>query len=346
MAKAKKLPSGQWRTLVYDYTDTNGKRHYESFTSDTKKESEYLAADFSLNKEKRCKSIATFGEALNEYIEIRSSILSPASIRKYKSMSKNLSDELMKAKLKDITQNLIQKIISKESKTHAPKTIRDIHGLISSVLRHNNVNLILNTAMPKKVRTDLYIPSDDDIKKLMETVENTEMEIPVHLAAFGAMRRGEISALVSDDVSGNVVSISKTKVLDPDGKWVIKAPKSYAGYRDIEVPPFVAEKLKAKTGNITRLMPNMITSKFSHILKNAGISPFRFHDLRHYNASICHALGIPDAYIMQMGGWGNDRVLKEVYRHTMEETRKKMNTISIGHFENMQHEMQHKKINP
>ena len=26
MAKAKKLPSGKWRALVYDYTDSNGKR--------------------------------------------------------------------------------------------------------------------------------------------------------------------------------------------------------------------------------------------------------------------------------------------------------------------------------
>ena len=32
MAKAKKLPSGSWRAQVYDYTDSEGKRHYRSFT--------------------------------------------------------------------------------------------------------------------------------------------------------------------------------------------------------------------------------------------------------------------------------------------------------------------------
>ena len=41
MATAKKLPSGKWRALLYDYTDAQGKRHYESFTADTKKEAEY-----------------------------------------------------------------------------------------------------------------------------------------------------------------------------------------------------------------------------------------------------------------------------------------------------------------
>ncbi len=30
MAKAKKLPSGSWRCLVYDYTDADGKRKYKS----------------------------------------------------------------------------------------------------------------------------------------------------------------------------------------------------------------------------------------------------------------------------------------------------------------------------
>lgn len=52
---------------------------------------------------------------------------------------------------------------------------------------------------------------------------------------------------------------------------------------------------------------------------------------------------IPDAYIMQAGGWGNDKVLKEVYRHAMSDVQKEMSTIAIRHFENMQHEMQHTK---
>ena len=32
---------------------------------------------------------------------------------------------------------------------------------------------------------------------------------------------------------------------------------------------------------------------------------------------IQHALGIPDAYIMQRGGWGNDGTFKTVYRHAL-----------------------------
>ena len=43
MAKAKKLKSGNYRVLVPDYKDENGKWHYKSFTAKTKKEAEYMA---------------------------------------------------------------------------------------------------------------------------------------------------------------------------------------------------------------------------------------------------------------------------------------------------------------
>ena len=81
--------------------------------------------------------------------------------------------------------------------------------------------------------------------------------MPILLAAFGAMRSGEISAL--------------QKFL----------------------------KLPTDTVNMN---PNTLTTLFGNLLKKLEIPHFRFHDLRHYNASVQHALGIPDAYIMQSGG--------------------------------------------
>ena len=86
--------------------------------------------------------------------------------------------------------------------------------------------------------------------------------------------------------------------------------------------------------------PMMITHAFEHNLKQAGLPHFRFHDLRHYSASIQHALGVPDAYIMQRGGWANDGVLKSVYRHTLSDQEQTMTDKINAHFSNMQPEMQ------
>ena len=45
---------------------------------------------------------------------------------------------------------------------------------------------------------------------------------------------------------------------------------------------------------------------------------------------------------MQRGGWGNDRVLKEVYRHALKDKVSEMDDKANNYFESMQHEMQHK----
>lgn len=71
MTKAKKLPSGNWRTQVYDYTDENSKKHYKSFTAASKKESEYKASCFALSKHDIDLSM-TVGEAIQIYIDSKS----------------------------------------------------------------------------------------------------------------------------------------------------------------------------------------------------------------------------------------------------------------------------------
>lgn len=335
MATAKKLPSGSWRAQVYDYTDSAGKRHYESFTADSKKEAEFQAASFALNKtDKTDTSQKTFGEALEEYIQDRSSVLSQSTIREYKRSRRTDLQELMDIRICDITQSMIQKAINKEALSHSPKSVRNMHGLLSAVLKSYRPSFALCTDLPKKVRPRLYVPSDSEITRLMEYIQGDAMEIPILLAAFGPMRRGEICALDADHVNGNIVHVEYSLVLDENHKWVKKAPKSYAGDRFIEFPKFVIKKLPV-SGAITELNPSQVSDRFIDILKRAEISHFRFHDLRHYCASIQHTLGVPDVYIMQRGGWGNDGVLKAVYRHVMEERVSEMNQKANDHFENL-----------
>lgn len=335
MAKAKKLPSGQWRTLVYSHTDENGKRKYESFTAETRGESEFLAAQFALNKKSMSSNHKTFGQALDEYIDERTAVLSPRTIMDYTRIRKYDLQALMNIQICDITQDIVQKVINEDSKIHSPKTVRNNHGLISAVLKRERPDFALNTTLPKRIRPDLYIPSDLEVRQLMEYVRGGELELPVLLAAFGPMRRGEICALDSDHVNGNIVHVEKNMVCTSNNQWVIKQPKSYAGDRYIEYPDFVAQKLICKNGMITSLTPDDITYKFSKALKAAGVHHFRFHDLRHYSASIQHALGVPDAYIMERGGWSSDSVLKNVYRHTMQDKSQGMNDLVNSHFSSL-----------
>lgn len=349
MATAKKLPSGSWRCQVYSHTEetlqadggTVKKRIYKSFTSDIpgpkgKRLAEQAASDWAAEKENNYSvQNITFGEALDRYIASRESVLSPRTIMDYKRIRNKELQSIMNIKIILLTQEDIQCAINIESQRHSPKTVRNSHGLISAVFHVYRPNFALNTALPKKIRPDLYIPTEEEIRLLLEAVSDTDMELPILLAAFGPMRRGEICALESGDISGNVVHVSKNMVINTEHQWIIKSPKSFAGDRYIDYPDFVADKWKNITGKITHLTPNNITDKFLIVLKRAGIQHFRFHDLRHYSASIQHALGIPDSYIMQRGGWENDSTLKTVYRHALRDRTNDMNDIANQHFSDL-----------
>lgn len=346
---ARKLPSGSWNCKVFSHyeeiSQADGtikkKRIYQSFTCDVqgprgKRLCEKMAAEWAASKEQRTKvEDITFGEAVSKYIASRETVLSPRTVSSYKQIQNTDLSSLSDIKLSRITQDDIQNLINQKSLTLSPKTVRNIHGLISAVLSKFRPDFVIHTALPKKVRPDIYVPKDAEIRRLMDIVKDTEMELPILLAAFGPMRRGEICALHSDNISGNIVHVCENMVQTHEKEWIIKSPKSYAGDRYIDYPDFVAEKWKGISGRIVNLAPNVVTNRFTRLLKANGLPHFRFHDLRHYSASIMHAIGIPDAYIMQRGGWGNDGVLKSVYRHAMEDKQKEMTDKANEHFSDL-----------
>lgn len=163
------------------------------------------------------------------------------------------------------------------------------------------------------------------------------------LAAFGTLRRSEICGLHTENISGNTIHIRRVCVKNVDDNFIMKElPKNYSSARDIEMPEFVI-KLLPQSGYVVTVNPNIITNRHIKTIAKLGITPFRFHDLRHYAASIMHALGIPDQYITERGGGSSDQILKEIYRGTMDDYSKKFQDIAFSHFEEMQHEMQLKK---
>ena len=54
--------------------------------------------------------------------------------------------------------------------------------------------------------------------------------------------------------------------------------------------------------------------------------------LRHYSASIMHAIGVPDQYILQRGGWTDSGVMREVYRNVIDMEAAKQNKKINKHF--------------
>lgn len=333
MATAKKLPSGSYRVRVFAGKE-NGKSIYKSFTASTKKEAEFLATDYLLNKkEKELKHSIKFLDAMERYNSSKEGVLSPYSITSYitiKNCLKNDFRAFCDMFISDIEQSDIQKVVSGMSKRLSPKTVRSRHGYIVAVLTENGYDKPIKTKLPQKKRPNLYVPTEKDIIKILDIVKGKELEVPIMLAAFGMMRRGEICALSIDDFDGNIVHIHKNKVRSHDGEFHIKSPKTYSGDRYVELPQFVVDTIMKK-GYVTNYLPDTITKNFEIMLEKNNLPHFRFHDLRHFSASVRHTL-VPDAYTVKAGGWSSDAILQSVYRHTLSDIEKEMSDKVNNYF--------------
>lgn len=311
--KIEKLPSGSYRmrkmykgemyTVITDHKPTQ-------------KEAIQLMAD-ELDKVQEKHRRMTFRTAAEECLRSKQNVLSPATVRGYRSAMKAISDRFMDENIHDITAMDVQSEINRLAKKRSPKTVRNYHGFISTILGNFCPNLRLNTTLPQKIKKEPYIPSDEEARKVLEYAEGTEFEIPLILACYG-LRRSEICALTLDDIKGDVVSITKDKVLGENNEWVIKSTKTTSSTREIVIPMDVADKIRER-GYVYKGHPNSITRYLKKTEETLGIQEFPLHKLRHYFASKMSDMNVPEADIIKMGGWETDHVMKSVYRHSMME---------------------------
>ena len=319
----------------------DGIYHYKSFTgygdtpAQARREAERLSREWQvLHKSEPHGSGMKLSEAFQRYIDSRTNVCSPSTIRKYVSISKNNLQSIMNCYVDELTQEMIQQAINTESGTRKPKTVRNIHGLLSAVLKQSGANLSLNTKLPQKIRYVPYVPSNDDINRLIQVAKPDELKI-ILLAAIGSFRRSEICGFMPCDISGNTITVNRVIVKDTAGKYVVKLQgKSEDSLRTVTLPPHVIEKLVPPDGSeyIVGMNPDNAYKAFKRALKRAGLHDFRLHDLRHYQASILHAMGVPDKYIMARGGWKTDATLKNIYQHAMSEKQKEVDATICDYF--------------
>lgn len=305
--QARKMYKGQMYTVTFDHKPTQK----EAITAMAKE----------LERIRNANTQMTFQRAAESYVDMKRNVLSPRTIKEYSEKIKRFPEWFRKIPVSDITQIEINKLVNEISKGRSPKTIRDYHGFVTAVLGTFYPNLKISTTLPQKVKSEPYTPSQEDVKRILAEVKDTQYEIPITLACYG-MRRSEICALRADDVDGDIVHINKALVMDENKKWVIKTTKTTESTREIIIPEELAEKIR-KQGYVYDGYPESITRFLTRVEKKLGIPHFSLHKLRHYFASEMSALGVPEADILKMGGWETDHVMKSVYRHSMIEKEEK-----------------------
>lgn len=184
-----------------------------------------------------------------------------------------------------------------------------------------------------KKEIKVYSPMKGEIRTLLDYVKGKEIELPILLASNCMMRRGEICGLSMNDVNfkNKTIHIRHSLVLDEERKWILKTPKTKKSNRIIKVPDYILDMIKEK-GYITTYNPDTVTDMFEDALEELNLNHFRFHDLRHYCASVFHYKGIPMSYTQKYGGWSTMNTLIKIYQHTLADKEDEIYNTMIDYF--------------
>lgn len=303
----EKLKSGSYRISKMQ----NGIRYRTTIDhKPTKSEMERILSELVIDYEN-----PKFSKACEFYLESKSNLLSPSTIRSYRMIMSKISPAFMNTPIRSIRFSLLQNEINKYSVGHSPKTTRNFNGFIMTVLKFYDIDIKTPT-LPQKEKKSPYIPTKDEVSAIFKAAKGTKYEVAFFLASMG-LRRSEICGATLSDLDGNILTINKALVLDENKEWVLKTTKTTDSTRTIVLPDEIIETIR-KQGYVYEGHPGMISKMLNEYQKKLGIERFSLHKLRHFFASYLHDLGYSNKQIQEIGGWKTDYVLKAVYQHAMD----------------------------
>lgn len=256
----------------------------------------------------------TFGEACECFIESKKNVTSPSTIRGYASIARNLPDDFKRKHLAQISSIDLQSLVSAYAEGHSAKSTKNISTFILAVIRAYDFD-VKSPKLPQDQKKDSYIPTEDDIIRILEKASGTPYDVPFRLACYG-LRRSEICALTMDDLDGNVLTVSKATVFGEDHEWHTKGTKTIGSTRKVLLDDALVQKIREQ-GFIFKMHPATLNKNLYKMQDALGIPRFSIHKMRHFFASHLAHLGFTEAQLKAMGGWTSD-VLKRIYTHPME----------------------------
>ena len=301
--RVRETKNGQTYSLTLDHKPTKGEAR--ELLDELQKADPILADRHGM----------TFCEAYEGFISAKSSILSPSTVKGYRTAFRGLPAWFTEMELTKIDRTHVQKVVNDFSQDHSPKTVKNQYGLVSAVLHFYGAREC-HVTLPQAHREDVYIPSKEDVARLLQVASGGKYEVAIRLGIYG-LRRSEIMALTLDDLSDdNWLTIDKALVEGVGGK-VMKTTKTTNSTRRVKLDGQLADLIRQQgciyDGGTTRLSMAVATYE-----EAAGLPHFPLHKLRHFFASYMHELGYSDQDIQEAGGWSSGHVMKGVYRHALD----------------------------
>ena len=318
----------------------------------TKKEAKAVMRQMIVDMERGIavrKSPKKVAEWLNEWLELYLPNIEETTRIGYKTKINNylipaLGDIYLQSLRTEHVQKLINDMMARDL---SPKNIRDTYNNINAamkkavVLRMIPFNPCEGVALPKLKRYKAKVYDLEMIHKLLSVAENTDMYLPILLCVTAGLRRGELLALRWDNIDfANSILQVRSNMVRGEKDFIIKAPKTESGIRDIHLGQEVMEVLKkerskyvsdmfSKETNFQNLnfvirqkdgspiRPDSMSQKWRRFLEDNRLPSIRFHDLRHSNATALIQAGVNPRVVQQRLGHSDVNITLNTYTHVL-----------------------------
>jgi integrase len=332
----RKLPSGNW----FIQLSVNGRRI--SVTEPTEKAciARAMAIKEELLEPVDRSQKPTLSVAIDRYIESRKNVLSPATIKGYRTVQKHRFQAAMSRPVNAYDENGWQRLVNAEAKIVSAKTLQNSWRFISSVICEETGNRY-KVRLPQVVSDPREFLDPDQIPVFVEAVHGTKYEIPA-LMALCSLRRSEILAVKWSDVdlTAGTIQVRGSMVPDENNELVYKKEnKNCASRRTVPIMiPQLKKALAAAQGSpndfVVTMHPSAILNGINRVCEKANLPQVGIHGLRHSYASLSYHLRIPEKIAQKIGGWGDDATMRKIYTHVANKDLTKYQDIMTSYFTN------------
>lgn len=256
----------------------------------------------------------TLGTAIDRFITARSNVLSPSTIKAYKSYRKTRFQNCMSC---DINSIDYQRMVNDEAEIASPKTIANAWRLVTASLKYANsaAPKVSTPKIPKSTRPWLDY---EQITQFIKAIQGKDCELAALLALNG-LRRSELLHLSSDDVDTErgLIYVRGASVYNDKGQFISKGTnKNSTSTRTVHIViPRLTELLRCKNGALVTTKPNTTYVQVNRICRENGLPEVGVHGLRHSFASLAYHLKWSEATTMREGGWSNSATVHRIYTH-------------------------------
>jgi integrase len=249
--------------------------------------------------------------------------------------------------LQKLTPGMLQSLYrQKLDEGLKPPTIAVIHSVLRRALEDavKKGLVVRNVAKlvtpPRIERHEVQTLTVAQAEKLLEVAHSLALDVLLLVALTTGMRRGELLALRWGDIDFDkgTVFVHRTMTRIAGYKLVEGEPKTKSSRRRIVLPAVAVDALKKHRIEQEKLVaagnwqdkgivfcdknggffcPVKLLRWFGRLLKQAGLSHMRFHDLRHSAATILLAAGVHPKVVQELLGHSTIAMTLDTYSHVL-----------------------------